>query len=391
LDPFALRIALLVKALPFHRPGGQENHTWTLARGLAQAGHHVTVVTTSHPSGESDQTVDGVRIVSLRGTPPGRNSWSFFGKVAAWARVFEGEFDILHAQGFAGLRLHLRTRPLVSTVHGTVWSETPLSRHVRPLLSWRQELAALWRFRERTLLGPLVHRQWRRSARLICDSAFSRRELLALRPEWEAKIEVVPLGIELPPEVPVRDEALTARPIRLISVGRLERVRGLDDLLEALGLSGAEDRYRLTIVGDGPHRRALEDLAEARGLRRTVRFVGQVDDETLGRHWRESDLFVNPEWSQPAFGLTSLEALGWGLPVLGTTTGATPEIVTSDVGWLLPPARPRDWSGLLAHFAADPSLLIARREAARRRAEHFTVDRMVEATVRAHRRAVAGS
>lgn len=390
MSSLTLRTAILVKGLPLHRPGGQENHAWTLARGLAARGHHVTLVTTAAPGGAAERHVDGVRVVHLSGTTPGENSWAFFHRAAAWVRVFDGEFDVFHAQGFAALLARPRRTPLVSTVHGTVWSETPLARQVRPLLPMRERLAALWRFRARTLLGPLVHRQWARSGRLICDSAFTRGELLRLHPAWAGRIDLVPLGVELPCAVPARDGDLRGRPIRLLTVGRLERVKGLDDLLQALALVPDPRRFELEIVGDGPHRAALERAAAARGLGARVRFRGRVDDEALAEAWRWADLFVNPEWSQPAFGLASLEALGWGLPVLGTQTGATPEVVSPDVGWLVPPARPEALAETLARLAAEPELIAARRLPARCRAEQFSVAAMVDGTVGAYRRAGRG-
>jgi glycosyltransferase involved in cell wall biosynthesis len=382
----SLRIALLVKALPLHRPGGQENHAWDLARGLVEEGHHVTIVTSAHPAGETETAIDGVRVVHLSGTAPGRNSAALFARVGRWAQAFEGEFDILHAQGFAAMWVRPGKTPLVSTVHGTVWSETPLARQVRPLLSAGEKLAALWRFAPRTLLGPLAHRQWRRSARLVCDSAFTRNELLRLNPRWADRIAVVPLGIALLREVPSRDENLEGRQIQLLTVGRLVKIRGLNDLLEALASLPEKGRFRLTVVGDGPHLFMLERHAEALGLTEIVRFTGQVDAESLAHHWREADLFVNPEWSQPAFGLVSLEALGWGLPVLGTRTGATPEIITDDVGWLVSPGRPGALGERLARLASTPGLIRERRQAARRRAEAFPISAMVEGTVEAYRR-----
>lgn len=381
----ALRVALLVKALPLHHPGGQEHHTWTLARGLARAGHRVTAVTTAHPGGMESLSVDGVAIQFLRSTSPGRNSWGFFTQMARWVRLFDGEFDVFHSQGFAAMRARPVRTPLVTTVHGTVWSETPLARQVWPLLTRREKLAALWRFKGRTVLGPLAHAQWHRAARLLCDSEFTRGELLQLESAWADRIDVVPLGQDLP--VPVeRDPPGTV--IALLSVGRLERVRGLADLLEALARLRERGRFHLTVVGDGPDRRRIECLIGSQGLGGQVTLTGRVDDETLAGLWRRADLFVNPEWSQPAFGLVSLEALAWGVPVLGTRTGATPEIVTPATGWLVPPRQPDALAEVLAEISGDPARLRAKASACRARAAEFPVERMVQGTVDAYLRAM---
>jgi glycosyltransferase involved in cell wall biosynthesis len=380
VTPAPLRIALLVKALPLHRPGGQERHAWTLARGLAAAGHHVTAVTSAHPEGHAQTHTDGVSLVHLR-APAGGNSLALFRAIARWCRAFDGEFDIFHAQGFAAMLARPSQTPLVTTVHGTVWSETPLSRQVRPMLSLGERAAALWRFKARTLLGPLAHRAWARSARLIVDSDFTRGELVRAHPDWAARIDVVPLGVELPPELPERPPLGPGGRIRILCVGRVERVRGIEDLLEALDDPALRDRFDVTVVGDGPARRGLDRRAP------DWHFAGRVDDEELAQHWRRADLFVNPEWSQPAFGLVTLEALSWGLPILGTQAGATPEIVTPETGWLVAPCRPEALREVLAQIAADPAMLRRRAAPARQRAEEFTVERMVEGTLSTYLRA----
>lgn len=385
----SLRIATLVKALPVHRSGGMENHAWDLARGLAARDHRVTVVTSAHPRGERETSCDGVRVIHLPKGLAGQNSWAFFTAVSHWVSTFDGEFDLFHAQGFAALRANPEKSPLISTVHGTVWSETPLARQVRERLSFTQKLKVLWRFKARTVMGPLVHAQWLRSKRLICDSDFTRREIEAKWPKWSHKIDVVPLGIDLPAEVPTRDDNLSERPIRLLSVGRLELVKGLDDLLVALSLPETPRRFHLTIVGDGPHRRALERQVRRLPLGDCVSIRGRIDGAALAEEWNRADLFVNPEWSQPAFGLVSLEALGRGLPVLGTQTGATPEIVTPEVGTLLTWGVPQRLAAELKRLADDPSVILAQRAAARARAEEFTREAMVEGTERAFFRALS--
>jgi glycosyltransferase involved in cell wall biosynthesis len=380
-----LRIALLVKALPLHRPGGLENHAWALALGLVRGGNRVTVVTSTCEGGEEQSRLDGVDIVHLRGTAPGRNSLSLFNAFSRWVRLFDGEFDVFHAQGFAALRVRTPKTPLVTTVHGTVWSETPLARQVWPLLRPGEKAAALWRFAGRTLIGPFVHAAWNRSTRILCDSEFTRGELLRVEPRWGTRIDVVPLGVDLPP---CPERGPLAKPIHLLAVGRVERVRGLEDLLLALARGANREHFHLTIAGDGPDRCRLEAMARALGLSEAVSLAGRVDEDTLRSLWREADLFVNPEWSQPAFGLVSVEAMGQGLPVMGTPTGATPEIVTPQTGWLVPPRAVDLLAGGLEALAANPGELRVRSAACRRRAEEFTVERMVQGTAASYLRAL---
>jgi glycosyltransferase involved in cell wall biosynthesis len=161
--------------------------------------------------------------------------------------------------------------------------------------------------------------------------------------------------------------------------------KGLGDLLAALSNHPLRDHFHLTAVGDGPFLDSLRSQVAQSGLRETVTLAGRVGDDELAALWRGADLFVDPEWSQPAFGLVTLEAMGWGLPVLGTSTGATPEIATPECAVLVPPGRPDALGAALSELAGDPLRLRAMGATGRTRAETFTVDRMVTQTAAVYR------
>jgi glycosyltransferase involved in cell wall biosynthesis len=162
-------------------------------------------------------------------------------------------------------------------------------------------------------------------------------------------VEVVFPGIdpaELGPAVPVPNDG---GPFRILSVGRLSVEKGLDDLLDACAL--LEVRHELTIAGDGPLREHLRSRAGA-----NVVFRGALPRNQLGAVYAAHDVFCIPSRSEP-FGLVVLEALACGVPVIGTSVGGIPHMVTDGMnGLLVAPGQPVALAAGLARLAGDEKL-----------------------------------
>jgi len=127
--------------------------------------------------------------------------------------------------------------------------------------------------------------------------------------------EVIPMGIDTP-VVTLREE--TARPLRVLSLGRLVPIKRVDRVIAALaGLSNVE----LVVAGDGPERVALERLAHA--LRVPARFVGSVDAAERGRLFAWADVLLATSGTSSSgrtegYPVAPREALAAGLVVVAT-------------------------------------------------------------------------
>jgi glycosyltransferase involved in cell wall biosynthesis len=103
---------------------------------------------------------------------------------------------------------------------------------------------------------------------------------------------------------------------------------GLDNLLAAMPtVVEAYPEARLIIAGDGPLREDLRAQARRLGVEERVSFAGFVPEDRLPDYYRAADLVVMPTRALEGFGLTTVEALACGTPVVGTPVGATPEIL----------------------------------------------------------------
>ncbi len=197
------------------------------------------------------------------------------------------------------------------------------------------------------------------------------------------RVEVVHNGIDLGP-LPSADDRDRARQdlgfgretIVLGTVARLDPVKDYGTLLAALAQpSLAATGCALVVVGDGPERQRLEAQAKELAVADRVRFLGHRDD---ARRWLAAvDVYVNSSISE-GVSLTILEAMAAGLPVVATSVGGTPEVVTPDCGELVPARDPAALASAVARLASDADRRRTLGHKARERvARQFTIDRMV--------------
>ena len=125
-------------------------------------------------------------------------------------------------------------------------------------------------------------------------------------------------------------------------IGRLAagRVKGFDIFLAAAALLKPRvPGLEVLIVGEGPRRSFLEDLAGRLGVRDQVHFVGEVEDVRVPLAVMDGFVFTS-RWPE-GFGLTLIEAMAAGKPVIATQAGAVPEVIRHGVdGWLVPSEDP---------------------------------------------------
>jgi glycogen(starch) synthase len=217
---------------------------------------------------------------------------------------------------------------------------------------------------ERRLLGWAL----RRCRAVITASADGRDALVAAG--------VAPERVHLVPN-PVSPWALATHegaprpkgPPRILSVGRLEPVKGMDLVLEA-ARQLADLEFTWEIVGDGTQAAVLRQRSAALGLEGKVRFAGRVED--LGSHLRQADCFVLPSRVE-GMPIAMLEAMANGLPIVATRSGRGVEeaLEGGAAGMLVPVEDPDSLARAVRELLRDPARARALGEAARRRARAF--------------------
>lgn len=177
---------------------------------------------------------------------------------------------------------------------------------------------------------------------------------------------------------------------RLLTVGRLVDVKGHRFLIDALAdLVPSYPDIRLRVIGEGPLRGRLEQMASERGLGDRVEFPGALPPNQLAEEFRAADLFVLPSVRE-GFGVVLLEALASGTGVVATRSGGPESIVEPGLGELVTPADARDLARGIAHELETTERTAPAQMAARVR-ERFGRDAVGERLVTLYREVAAGN
>jgi glycosyltransferase involved in cell wall biosynthesis len=211
---------------------------------------------------------------------------------------------------------------------------------------------------------------------VACVSEFGRAQaMLRSDPNAWNKIHVVRTGVDLRQFTPLEAEAPPdrTRPFRLLTVGRLSPEKGHVFLLQALGqLRQADREFHLTIIGDGPLRRALEAECERQRCTDRVSFLGAVGQDRLRDCYRAADVFVLPSLSE-GLPVVLMEAMACALPVVASRIAGIPELVQDGLdGKLVVPGNPDAIASALRALASDAAALREMGRHARRKVcEYF--------------------
>lgn len=158
-------------------------------------------------------------------------------------------------------------------------------------------------------------------------------------------------------------------------VGRLSPEKGLDTLLDALAAlreSGGPAHATLVVLGDGQERSRLEAHAEAHGTRDAVRWLGVVPDAP--RLYPGFDVFVLSSRTEGT-PIALFEAMDAGVPIVATTVGGVPDVVTPAEARLVPPEDPAALAEGIRDVWRNPDAAGVRAGAARRRlADRYAIE-----------------
>ena len=210
------------------------------------------------------------------------------------------------------------------------------------------------------------------------------------------KVSVVPCGVDTGTFWPFGEAAPRDSPGRLLTLGRLVERKGIATAIEALTqLPGVElviagGPARDLLAGDAEYRR-LRDIAQARGVSDRVVFTGTVPRAQVPALIRSADVVVCTPWYEP-FGITPLEAMACGVPVVASAVGGlTDSVVHGTTGLLIPARDPAALAAAAGTLLADPPRRAAFGEAGARRARRwYSWPRVAAQTESAYLRLGAG-
>lgn len=334
-------------------PGGLETYCWEVGRALARRGHEVTIVAGNRGAPWHDE----VRLVQF----PFRveQSWPNFG--TRFRRLME--------------RLSFGRRALghlVTAGYDAVIFNKPF------------DFPVLWRARGYGMKAQTVFRSggtdFFRGDRWFADAvdhwvSSSRFNAAEITSRYGRPVTVIHNGVDvdtfrpLPRQAAWRSEhGIPGEALLLASVGRLVGLKGLRVILDAM--TGRDAGIHYLVIGEGPEAKPLRERAGRLGVSDRVHFAGRIQRGELPQWLAETDLMVQPSIGVEAFGISVVEAMACGLPVLASDIGGLPEIVVDgETGRLLPGGDVGAWRRAIEHATGQRHELQRWGAAGRTRAE----------------------
>jgi|TARA_Y100000031_G_scaffold70041_1_gene77702 hypothetical protein len=166
--------------------------------------------------------------------------------------------------------------------------------------------------------------------------------------------EIIPNGVDLelfkPGQGGYRNEKV------ILTVSRLVKKNGLEDLIKAGQY--LDFLFKIVIVGDGPDKSELEKLVSKLNFGDKVIFEGKVDHRDLVKYYSSADIFVRPSLSE-GLGISFLEAMAVGLPIIGTPVGGIPDFLKDkETGLFCKVNNPKSVAKKIKEILTDQSLRV---------------------------------
>ncbi len=374
--------------------GGQNVYVDEVSRNLARRGYVVDVFT-RRDSLDTPEIIEwgpGVRVIHLKAGPlqprPKDELWPFMPDFRDSFLEFmerdEVHYDLLHGNFWMsgwvvtelGRRLDI---PAIQIFHAMGKTKR---RHQRKVDTSPGD-------RIKTEMDVIRHVD-----RLIAQCPNERAELVDDYKADPGKVAIIPSAVNTRIFKPVaRDEARRRIGLHtdskvIVYVGRMLPRKDIRNIVRALAMlqqqhanptdSSCQPITLLVVGGETvepdpiatPEIGELQQLAAELGISDSVRFVGKRQQNELCYYYSAGDVVVTTPWYEP-FGLTPLEAMACGRPVIGSAVGGLPfTIKDGETGFLVPPRNPEALAASLHEMLTQPALCEQMGRLARARVEH---------------------
>jgi len=336
--------------------GGGEYVFSLIAKKLVENNHNVWIIT-NKIKGEEYNVNQNLRFVFVPptleykgGLPPkfSDNVKFTINAVIKGLKIIKKEkIDLIHSNNFSpalagSILASLSSKPHITTIHDIFslegkdyWKKWAKQNNVSRINSW---------------LGPYFEK-FMINFKFNCvhtGSNATRGDLIKFG--VKKPIYVIPYTIEYVDNVPEKFDQF-----QFICVGRLVFYKNLQVIIKAIDLvRKKEPNIKLIIVGNGPHKKILEDLIHKLKLEKNVEFKGYVNTKEKQRLIEESNAMLFPSLFE-GFGLVILEAFAHHKPIIVSDVKPMSEIVShGNTGYIVDPYNEEEWSRMIFNFVNNP-------------------------------------
>ncbi len=357
--------------------GGMNVYVRDLTRELGHMGVHVDVFTRSQDEHVPHVLHDlgyGNRVVHVPAGPEvpvdKRNLAHHIPEFVEGVKAFASEkgiqYDLIHS--------HYWMSGLAALALSNSWGGTPIVHMFHTLGEMKNRVARSDEERENPERIAAEQRVLEGADRIIVSTLAEQTQLRFLYKANDRKMEIIPPGVDTSHFYPIpADEAkqfigLTPEDRMVLFVGRIEPLKGVDTLIEAMACLKLKDYGRpvhLAIIGGEPdvdpaqmsaEMARLQQLSDDLSMGKMVVFLGKRGQDTLPYYYSAAEVVVMPSHYE-SFGMVALEAMACGTPVIASEVGGLGFLVQDgETGYTVPDDEPDKLCERLASLLGDQHL-----------------------------------
>ncbi|WP_295767107.1 glycosyltransferase family 1 protein [uncultured Mucilaginibacter sp.] len=353
--------------------GGQNVYVAQLAKHLAAQGYLVDIYTRqeSNTTPEVVNWVRGVRVIHVTAGPATviakeeilQYMDEFKDNMIAFIINQQLHYSLVHANFFMSALVAIGIKkeldiPFVVTFHAL--------GHVRKIHQAEKD-----KFPEERLL--IEEQAVLEADHIIAECPQDMDDLMQYYNAPANKMSIVPCGFssqefyQIDKECARKITGLPQNEHIILQLGRMVPRKGVDNVIQALSkLKNASKPVKLVIVGgesdqltesESPEYARLMNIVRDLNLEDSVIFTGRKNRDQLKYYYAAADVFITTPWYEP-FGITPLESMACGTPVIGSDVGGIKySVADGETGWLVPPHNPQALASKLTEVLNDESLL----------------------------------
>jgi D-inositol-3-phosphate glycosyltransferase len=353
--------------------GGQNVYVAELPKQLVKLGYNVDVYTRkeSYEINEVINWLPGIRVIHVKAGPekvvPKEKLLylmeEFANNMIAFIRREEVVYELVHANFFMSALVASKVKKVFHIPYVVTFHALGLVRkiHQKEMDQFPPERVEIER------------RTFRNADHIIAECPQDREDMIRLYNAPPEKISIVPCGFSAKEFYPI-DKKRARRILQfnendkiILQLGRMVPRKGVDNVIRAIGaVKKAKSPLRLVIVGGehdkpdpglSPELSRLQKIAKEEGVHSSVVFTGRKQRDALKFYYAAADIFITTPWYEP-FGITPLESMACGTPVIGSKVGGIKFTVEEGkTGLLVPPHNPSALAESIESLITDEKLL----------------------------------
>lgn len=348
---------LIVSPYFYPEGGGLENYAYNIAKGLAEKGHKITVLCATKENHGKTETLDGIKIIRekpdiiISNTPVKLNLYFTISKL-----LEKEKFDLVNSHTpvpyYADMACYASKKhniPFILTYHND-------NTHLNPITK---------------LLGNIYNHTispmtLKLSRKIITPSPFCFNESRHLEKHKE-KLSLILPGVDFTRFKPKKSKYISknynlpedSKIVLFVGqLGKPHKHKGIDTLIDAFSdVCNSNPYIYLVIVGKGDAEK-YKAQSKRQKIEKNVIFAGYIDGDILPKYYQSADVFVLPSTTeQEGFGMTLIEAMACGTPVIGTRIGGIPHVIRDkETGLLVWPKDRKALSQAIKTISSDKEL-----------------------------------